>query len=408
MLSALFGGGDAQDETRGTINWPWFPNPAPTWAGVSVTRESSLQLVTVYGCVRMISDSISTMPLDVFRRTPDGNIEANRPAWLDRPTVDLDLSEWCGQVLMSLLLEGNAYVAVTRSESGQIVELVPLDPAAVNVRRVGSRKLFIVNGVEQPSAEIVHIKGLMLPGSDVGLSPIEYARQSIGLGLSTLEFGAKFFDGEGNMPGVIELPHPAQPATMQNLAEQWKRKRSRAGKGLPGILESGATWKATGVTNEQAQFLATRKYTAAEIAGQMFMLDPTDLGIGVDGTSVTYANLEQRNSRRVQITLLPWIIRLEKALSGLLAQPRFVKFNVSGLLRGDIKTRWDTYYLAELINQSAAKRGDVPVLSTQEMREFEDFGPAPEQPNPPTDMQQGTDEGGAGAPIDAPGGAPNA
>ncbi len=381
MLSALFRGAPAQ-EVRG--GWEWFADPNPTWAGISVTRDTSLQLLTVYGCVRMISDAISTLPVDVFRNVPGGTpVEAPKPAWLRRPTVDLDFAEWCGQVLSSLLLQGNAYIFVTRDGSGSILELLPLDPSLVTVRREGGRKIYVVNGIERPGAEIIHIKGLMLPGVDVGMSPIEYARQSIGLGLASARYGSQFFDGEGNMPGVIELPRVAQPEQMKNLARQWQSKRSKGGRGLPGVLDDGAQWKPTGVTNEQAQFLQTRKHTAAEIAGQMFLLDPSDLGIPVEGTSLTYANLEQRNARRVQVTFLPWIVRLESALSALMVQPRFVKLNVSGLLRGDTRTRWDTYYLAEQINQSAAARGDDPVLSTLEIRQFEDLGPSPDAPVPP-------------------------
>lgn len=359
------------------MSWPWFPDPGnTTWSGINVSRESSLQLTTVYGCVRMISDSIATMPVDVYRRTSGRPEELAPPAWIKHPTVDLDFTEWAGQVISSLLLEGNAYLSVHRSPTMGIVEVRPLDPAVVQVRRDNGAKVFYINGVPaKPSDEIVHVKGLMLPGSDVGMSPIEYARQSIGLGLATIEYGSKFFDGPGNMPGVIELPNHAQPETMKNLAEQWRRKRSRAGKDLPGVLDAGATWKPTGVTNEQAQFLATRQFTAAEIAGQMFLLDPTDLGIPVDGTSMTYANLEQRNARRITVTFLPWIVRLEAALTSLLAQPRYVKMNVSGLLRGDNATRWATYAIAEQINTTASVRGEPPVLTTSEIRDLEDLGP---------------------------------
>jgi HK97 family phage portal protein len=288
------------------------------------------------------------------------------------PTVDLDFAEWCSQVLTSLLLHGNGYVAVLRNERNTIVELVPLDPTVVEVTRQNGRKVYVVNGARYPG-ELVHIKGLMLPGSDVGYSPVEAARQAIGLGMAATKFGGEFFAGEGNMPGVIELPKPAQPDTMRDMAEQWRRKRSRGGRGLPGVLQDGATWKPTGVTNEQAQFLSTRGYTAAEIAGQMFLLDPSDLGIPVEGTSLTYANLEQRNARRVQVTLLPWIVRVERAVSALLFNPRYMRFNLEGLLRGDTLTRYQTYQIGIPLG----------VLQPSEAREFEDLPPIPGAPLPP-------------------------
>jgi HK97 family phage portal protein len=321
--------------------------------------------------VQLISNSISTLPTDVFREVGDEKLAAPIPNWLINPTVDLEFGAWCGQVLTSLLLHGNAYVVVQRNSAAQIVALVPLDPLKVSITRENGRKVFLINGFPA-NDEIVHIKGMMLPGSDEGLSPIEFARRTIGLGIAAVDFGSNFFDGEGNMPGVIELPHPAQPETMRNLANQWRRKRNRRNRGLPGVLQNGAAWKPTGVNHEQAQFLATRKYSAAEIAGQMFLIDPTDLGIPIEGTALTYANLEQRNARRVQVTLLPWIVRIETAITALLMGPRYMKFNVNGLLRGDQSTRFTAY-------QTGIASG---FMEPNEARAFEDWPPLPERPAP--------------------------
>lgn len=333
-------------ELRAIQSTPWgdWPGDAgPTWSGEKVTVDSALQLSTVYGCVRLIADGISTLPLDVFRRLGDGSSEEiAKPAWVEYPTVDLSMTEWLGQVLVAVLTEGNAPIVVTRSSSGAIVELVPLEPSKVFVKREGGRRLVYVEG-RLFGGELLMIRGLMLPGSEMGLSPVEYARQTIGLGQAATKYGSQFFAGDGNMPGVIESPGVMQPATKVEIAQQWKRKRQKGGRGLPGVLDGGATWKPTGVTNEQAQFLATRQFTASQIAGEIFLVDPSDLGIPVQGTSLTYANLEQRNARRLQVTFLPWIVRIEQALSSLLARPRYVKLNVAGLLRGDLKTRYESY-----------------------------------------------------------------
>lgn len=377
MFARLF---PPKQEARATFDQTWGTWPGDvggTWSGAPVTVDSSLQLLAVYGCVQMICDMISTLPVDTYRRLSDGtSVEIPKPAWLKQPTVDLDFVDWCGQVLSSLLLHGNAYVAVLRNQTGAIVELIPLDPTVVVVKRQSGRKVFQVNGQDYPG-EILHVKGLMLPGSDVGLSPVEYARQSIGLGLSAQEYGANFFDREGNMPGVIEIPKPTQPGVMTEMAKLWKKQRSKSNRGLPGVLSDGAQWKPTGVTNEQAQFLATRQFTAAEIAGQMFLLDPSDLGIGVPGTSLTYANLEQRNVRRVQVTLLRWIVRLEAAISALLYNPRYMKFNVEGLLRGDTLNRYQSYAVGItngfLLPEEARELEDLPPLAGQ--------APPPEAPN---------------------------
>ncbi len=331
MLSGLFRGAPVDNETR-AMAWPWFPEPGnTTWAGINVSEVTATQLLAVYGCAAFITDEISTLPLDGMESTP---------AWVESPSDGLDRISWTGQIVWSLVMSGDAFCAIINNDRGQVLALDPIDPAVVEVRREAGRRAYYIHGIPAPF-EVLHIPGRMKPGALRGMNPVEYARQSIGLGLASMEFGAKFFDGEGNMPGVIELPTHAQPETMRNLAEQWRRKRSRSGKGLPGVLENGATWKPTGVTNEQAQFLATRKYSASEIAGQMFLLDPSDLGIPVDGTSLTYANLGQRNTRRVQVTLLPWIRRIESALSPLVPGGSY-RFNLDARLRGDTRESYET------------------------------------------------------------------
>lgn len=376
MLDRLLSRGNFEVLKQATTWGDWPGDSAPTWAGPSVTPMSSMQLLTVYGCVKLIADSISTLPIDCFSAQAGGGAkEFTPPVWLKQPTVDLDFTDWCTQVLMSLLLQGNAYIRVYRSDTSySIVELVPLDPSKITVRREGGAKVYYVNGIPF-TGELLHIKGLMFPGADVGLSPVEMARQTIGLGLATQEYGAKFFDSDGNMPGVIEMTKVMQPDQKRAMASMWKRNRSRAGKGLPGVLDDGATWKPTGVTNEAAQFLETRQFTDAQIAGQMFLIDPSELGIPVQGTSLTYANLSERNVRLVQRPLLPWIIRLEKALSSLLPQPRYVKLNVDGLQRGDMKSRLQGYEIAARINTSAVSLGMPPFQTSEEMRLFEDWNP---------------------------------
>ena len=380
MLKSFFASAPVEQRAQATTWGEWPGDSIPT-GGVQVNELSALQLLSVAGCVKLITDSIATLPVDVYRRDAQGEqFEVETPRWLAFPTIDLDFTAWCTQVLTSLLLHGNCFIDVRRTGSG-ITEIPVIDPLSVQVFRDRGMKRYRING-QVYFGEIVHIKGMMLPGADVGLSPLEYARQSIGLGLEALSFGSDQFQQALNMPGVIEIPKRAQPEQMQAMAQAWRRARTRRNRGLPGVLEDGATWRPTGVTNEQAQFLQLRQWTAAEIAAQVYMVDPADLGIPVAGTSLTYANLEQRNIRRVQVTFLPWMIRIEKAISGLLPQPRYMKFNVDGLLRGDSQTRWQIYQAASNINAQAVTYGQPPVLLTEEMRDFEDLNALTDLPQP--------------------------
>jgi len=368
VLRAMF-----QPETRAVQSLPWGVWPGDSavapWSNVRVDNENALRLLTVYGCNRFICEGISTLPVDVFRDTADGPQEAAKPSWLEQPTPELDRVSWLTQVLTSLLLDGNAYCR-KGFDGGNLVELTPLNPAAVKPVRERGRKLFRVNGVDVDGFEILHIPAVMFPGSDEGLSPVEAARQTIGKGLSTEEFAARFISGGLNIPGVIETPQDLNDEQAKAMANTFSRRHSGPRKSsLPAVLTNGAKWQSTGVTNEQAQFLETQQFTAAQICAFLFLIDPTEFGVSMDkGSSVTYANLEQRNARKVQVTFLPWIIRIEHALSALIRQmSRYVKFNVAGLLRGDLKTRYESYAIGI----------ESKFLLPNEARELEDRPPLP-------------------------------
>lgn len=373
VLAAL-----VKPETRAVQATAWgdWSAPGTSYSGKNVTTTSALQLLTVYGCDRFISDGIATLPVDTFTEMDGARVETDPPGWLVKPTADLDRVSWTTQVLSSLLLAGNAYCLKVFGR-GVLQELIPLDPATVQVHRDNRRKGYRINGMDVEPGNILHIPGVMYPGSDVGLSPVEAARQSIGLGMAAQEFGGKFFDQGAVMNGVIETPADMTPDNARKMARTWDATHAGAGKShKTGVLVGGATWKQTSVTNEQAQFLETRGFTAAEIAGQMFLIDPADLGIGVEGTSLTYANLQERNLRRVQVTFLPWIVRLEMAYNSLLPDGEFAKLNVNGLLRGDMKTRFETY-----------KTGtEIDALTIDEVRAWEDLPPLPAKPSEPPDL----------------------
>jgi len=383
-------------ERRSIQSSPWGAWPGESsgsWAGVKVDNESALQLLTVYGCNRFICEGISTLPIDTFRDTSKGTVEAAKPPWLEQPTADLDVIAWLTQVLTSLLLDGNAYLRKVYDGAGQLMELVPLNPAVCKPYRDRGRKAYRINGLDADGYDILHIPAVMFPGSDVGMSPVEAARQTIGKGLSTEEFAARFF-GEGlNMAGVIETPQDVTDDQARMMANTFARRHSGKKKAhLPAVLPNGAHWQATGVTNEQAQFLETQEFTAAQIASFMFLIDPTELGLGLpQGTSLTYQNLEQRNIRKVQVTFLPWTIRIERALSALIRQSnRYVRFNVDGLLRSDLKTRYESYAIGIssgflLPNEARELENRPPLLGGDE---FPSTPPA--EPSMPTQSNGAT------------------
>jgi HK97 family phage portal protein len=371
-------------EQRALQVTPWGPwtSSAVSSAGVTVNRDTALNLLTVYGCVQLIADTIATLPFQVLRRTSRGQVDdLPVPRVFERPNEWCDRQGFLTQLLSSLLLDGNAYLVLDDPQIPSEIHVV--HPDDVDIRdEQGTWVYYIKNRPNR--MPLVHIRAVTMPGQVKGLSPVESARQALGLGLAAQDFGARFFGSGQNLSGVIEVPGEMSADQAAIMRQKWSKEHS----GLrtahePGVLTGGATWKPISVTPEQAQFLDTRRFTASEIAAQMFLVDPTLLGIQTQGSSLTYSNLEQRGIHLAQYTLMRWIVRLERAFSAMLPRPQFVKFNVNGLQRADLKTRYEAYAIGLAGGQ---------FLLADEAREKEDLGPMPKM-----EQNDGNDSG----PFDA-------
>jgi HK97 family phage portal protein len=326
-----------------------------------------MNLLVVNGCVQLISDSIATMPVDVLAdRDPQP-----LPAWLE-DGAEPDRIDLFSSIITSLLLEGNAFIAVGRGTRGQVVTLDVLAPNRVELK-VGEagRPEFFIDSVRFPG-EMLMIRGLVMPGQIRGVSPIEAARQSIGLGLGGQEQAENFFRQGSVVPGVLHAKSELSVEALREIRDQWLSSHAGSAKAhLPVIISGETSFTPTYMSPEQAQFLQSRQFTDAQIAGQMFLCDPSMLGIALNGTTLTYQNLEQRGHHLVRHTLLRWIVRVEKGLGRLLPAGQQLKLNVNHLMRGDLSSRYQSYVRAAEINTLLG----APLLSVQEMRDMEDLGP---------------------------------
>jgi HK97 family phage portal protein len=336
-----------------------------------------MNLLSVYGCVQLISDSIATLPVDVLvDRAP-----TPLPMWLENPSP-LDRVDLFNAITTSLLLEGNAFIAVGRNTRGQVVSLDPLAPRRVDVALEGptNKPVFSIDGQVAPM-EILMIRGMMLPGSIRGVSPVEAARQSIIVGLGAQDQAAKFYQQGAVVPGIIHSKTDLSAEQMREIRDQWLASHGGSGKShLPVVLGGDASWQSISMTAEQAQFLQSRQFSASEISSMMFLVDPAEFGLSVSTGTLTYQNLESRGVHLVRRTLLRWIIRIERGLSQLLPAGQVLKFNVNGMQRGDMSTRYASYETAARINSLLGS----PLLSVDEMRRLEDLGPREDRGLDPT------------------------
>lgn len=310
----------------------------------------------VFACVDLIGSAIATLPVGAFhheeRRGRRVGIPDDPPALLREPYPEIDLVDWVTQLAVSLLLRGNAYGYITTvSDDAWPVTILPLHPDTVQPRQIPGRRAMEYHvrglpGTERPwpHGRIWHIRGLTLPGEPLGVSPIECARQAIGLALAAEEFGAEFFGDRAYPGGVLEVPDdfndtPADRARAQRILREFERTHSRARR--VALLTNGAKWNQVSISPNEAQFLETRRYQLGDIA-RIFRVPPHMIG-DVEKSTSWGTGIEQQGIGFVTYTLRPWIVRLEQALTRLLPGDQFAKCNVSGLLRGDLKSRYEAY-----------------------------------------------------------------
>ena len=350
---------------------------AATASGKAVTAESAMTLSTVYGAVRILTDGVATLPISMTRGTGgDARPVARPPAWLDEPSETVRKIDFMSQIMMSLLLSGNAYVATARDEQNKVRSMVVLDPASVTPVATSGRLMFRVNEHVVGANEILHIRGLVKPGEILGLSPLAYASETIGLGLAAQEYGASFF-GNGAVPAaIISAPGQLSREGVDILKNSWNNVHKGSSKsGKLAVLTEGAEFKALSVSPDEAQFLQTRAFQVADIA-RVFAVPPHLLQ-DASGSTSWGSGLAEQSQNYVTHSLRPWVERIEEAFTWLArseapaATPRQrlnVSMRMDHLLRGDYASRISTY-------GSALDRG---IYNLDEVRAFEGLTPLPD------------------------------
>lgn len=347
----------------------------PTWAGVPVDADQALRLGAVWSCTRLLADTVSTLPVAVYRQGQRQPLDM--PAVLARPAAGMSTHEWLYSVMTSLLLRGNAYGLITARSGATLlptqIELINPDFMLVTLTSEGMVE-YRLNGEKIDRADLWHVKaytvpGLPFPGLPVGLSPVEYARQTIGLGLAAEKFGAQFFSEGGVPAGVLSTDSNLTADLLQRMKETWKI--ARQGTRDTAILTGGLKYQPISVQPDESQFLESMQFNVSQIA-RIFGVPPEMIG-GKSTDSMTYANVVERDLQFLKYSVAPWLVRLETAMGALLPRSWRVKFNADALLRTDTKTRYEAHEIG-------IRSG---FLRVNEVRDIEDLEPlAEDAPEP--------------------------
>lgn len=362
----------SEDGTFSVVPGWWGMNWAlPGKAGITVTPDSALGIVSVYACVRVIAESVASLPLRVYRRLPDGGKERADDHQLyrvlhDAPNPEMTSFVWRETVLSHLLTWGNSYNEIVLDNTGRL-ELWPLNPARVEVKWEAGRRQYdylATSGRKRlRTGSVFHIPGLSSNGL-VGFSPITVHREALGLYQALENFGSSFMRNQAR-PGFALL-HPGNLSlgAQERLAVQVDGMRGSANAGKTVVLEEGISLKEIGVPPEDAQYIEARKFQREEVAS-MFRVPPHLIG---DLSRSTNNNIEHQSLEFVMHTLRPWLVRIEQEIKAQLMdgdEDFFPEFLVDGLLRGDALGR----------AQSLAVQLEHGVITENEWRAIENRNP---------------------------------
>ncbi|WEG14147.1 phage portal protein [Pullulanibacillus sp. KACC 23026] len=347
-------------------------------SGVRVDEHTAMRYVTVFSCVRVLAETMGSLPLFVYKSRSDGGKDkaTDHPVyWLlhDQPNDEMTSLTWRETQVGHQVISGNNYSVITPNNKGQPIDIYPVpwndcqpyrDPMTGKIRyRVNDRGNF----EDFPAERILHIPGLGFDGV-MGYSPIRMAQEAVGLGMAASEFSARFYAQGMTTGGVLE--HPA--ALGDKAYERLQKWINETGVGMgnswkPMILEEGMKFSRIPMPMTDAQFIETRKFSREEICG-LFRVPPHMIA---DLSMSTNNNIEQQSLEFIMYSSMPYIKRWEQGINWKLftkeerQQGYYAKFNVNAFLRGDFTSRQNALHLM---------RQDG-VINADEWREMEDLNP---------------------------------
>ena len=328
-----------------------------TWARVNVNEKTQLQITTAWSAIRLIAETVGTLPLHLYRTTANGRERAKDDPryalvrW--QPCDYLTAPEWKESMVVSLATMGQAYNPVTRFEStGRIIEIQPVHKSRVQpeVLSDGSIVYHLADRHGRRRTlkrrDVLPVRGFGGVGELEGFAPHQLHSNSLALSVAMEKYAAEFFGSGGRPQGILktkaEFGDKSRDQIRSGFAKYLSESRE---KGELPVLDGETEYQAVSTPNNEAQFIESRKLQIAEVARiyrvPLHMLMETD--------KASYNNTEQANKHFLDYTLLAYLSRIEAALNSCLLEPSersegmYFEFDVSNLLRGDSSARADQY-----------------------------------------------------------------
>jgi HK97 family phage portal protein len=337
--------------TASALDDAFFGGATNSESGITITGESALRLGTVFACVRIISQTIATMPREVIETDRDGKSQkvTGTPgvfALTIEPNEYMSAHDFFVMMQTHAEIWGNSYAAIERNGAGQPANLLPLISRNVSPRKIGGKLVYDVammdggEGLRLPSTEIIHFRGGVILDGLVGLSPILQAKEVFGLSIAAEKYGARFFKNDARPSVVLKHEKTLSEGAASRLKSAWLSRYGGTQQHAPAVLEEGLDVTTIGVAPNEAQFLETRKYQRQEIAA----LFGVPLAMLADPEAKSYANNENDTLRFVKLSILPRVASIEAELNRKLfpkGSKKRVRFDFTELERGSFKDQVD-------------------------------------------------------------------
>lgn len=378
ILSKFTGRTELKADSSGGTSWKpagWLIGllgGGKSISGEYVTPDSALRVMAVYTCVRILSESVASLPLVLMKK--DKSAKGKRVRAEDHPLYELlhgspnnqmTAYEYKEMQQAQLCLRGNAYSIIERDGRGQVTGLFPQAADISTPRRSADGSIFYdFSGVEAnvPARRVFHPRGFSLDGL-LGLNPISLARETIGLAMAGEKASAEAVGRGVVPPAALEVAGNPDKKQRADIRESWREIHSGNRNDIA-VLSSGMKLHDLRINMADLQFMESRKFQITEIA-RMFRVPPHMMA---DLERATFSNIEHMSLEFVKFTLMPWLIRFEqRADLSLLSEDErdqgyYFKFVFDALLRADTKTRFESYRIGR----------EIGVYSANDCREMED------------------------------------
>jgi HK97 family phage portal protein len=318
------------------------------YTGEKVNEMSALGISTVFSAISLIADSIALLPVKTLRYDGQKTIFTDKPKFLEKPNVGLDLTMFSlmHQIITSLAMHGNSFVLVDKDRQGRPIQLTPIHPEKVKVEMINGQKVYMLQTSKGnydrkiTSNNMLHFTWYSYPGQLIGVSPLRTNSNTYGLALAMERHIAQFYGQGGTPSSVLETDRDLTAEQANILKETWLGNHNRNRK--PAVLTGGLKWKAISDAAGN-ELIAARDQIVHEIA-RVFRI-PAHLLLSKDGSNV-YSNLESNGLAFIRHTLLPWIRRIEDGFSTLLPGKQFVRLDTDEYARGDQLSRVRSFQVA--------------------------------------------------------------